>query len=96
MRRILLIRHGQTEWNRQQVFRGRADIALSKVGIEQAIALAERPAEEPVAAVHSRPLSRALVTVEYAARPRGSTHREAGQARPRRMPGTHLLPERSR
>jgi len=69
MTRILLIRHGQTEWNRQQVFRGRADIPLSNVGIEQAMALAERLAEEPIAAVYSSPLARALVTAEHVARP---------------------------
>ena len=71
MTRILLIRHGQTEWNRQQVFRGRADIPLSNVGVEQAIALAERLAEEPIAAVYSSPLARALVTAEHVARPHG-------------------------
>jgi broad specificity phosphatase PhoE len=66
---MLLIRHGQTEWNRQQVFRGRADIPLSNVGIGQAMALAERLAEEPIAAVYSSPLARALVTAEHVARP---------------------------
>jgi len=79
MTRILLIRHGQTEWNRQQVFRGRADIPLSNVGIEQAIALAERLANEPITAVYSSPLARALVTAEHVAGPHGlQPHRVEG------------------
>ena len=79
MSRVLLIRHGQTEWNRQQVFRGRADIPLSNVGIEQATALAERLAHEPIAAVYSSPLARALVTAEHVGRPHGlQPHRVEG------------------
>jgi broad specificity phosphatase PhoE len=79
MTRILLIRHGQTKWNRQQVFRGRADIPLSNVGIEQATALAERLANEPISAVYSSPLARALVTAEHVARPHGlRPHRVEG------------------
>ena len=79
MTRILLIRHGQTEWNRQQVFRGRAEIPLSNVGIEQAIALAERLANEPISAVYSSPLARALITAEHVAGPHGlQPHRVEG------------------
>ncbi|MGD0112701.1 MAG: histidine phosphatase family protein [Armatimonadota bacterium] len=71
MTRVLLIRHGQTEWNRKQVVRGRADIPLSSVGIEQAMAVAERLAHEPISAVYSSPLARALVTAEHVARRHG-------------------------
>ncbi|MDR7495308.1 MAG: histidine phosphatase family protein [Armatimonadota bacterium] len=65
MARIFLIRHGQTEWNRQQIFRGRADVPLSSVGIRQAEALARRLAGQPLAAVYCSPLSRALATARH-------------------------------
>jgi broad specificity phosphatase PhoE len=66
MTRVLLIRHGQTEWNRQEIFRGRADIPLSAAGVKQAEALARRLAYEKIAAVYSSPLARAVVTAQHA------------------------------
>jgi len=32
MTRIILVRHGQTEWNRIERFRGRADVPLNRRG----------------------------------------------------------------
>lgn len=71
MTRILLIRHGQTEWNRQEIFRGRADIPLSDEGTRQAEALAGRLSDERIAAVYSSPLIRAYATAERVARAQG-------------------------
>ena len=64
MTRILLIRHGQTEWNREERFRGRVDIDLDEVGIRQAEAAAERVAQWEVAAIYSSPLRRAIATAK--------------------------------
>ena len=63
MARIILVRHGQTEWNRVERFRGRADVPLNETGLAQAQATGQRVAEEwqPVA-VYSSPLSRAVKT----------------------------------
>lgn len=36
---LLLVRHGETEWNARKVLQGQADIALSRRGREQAVAL---------------------------------------------------------
>jgi probable phosphoglycerate mutase len=62
---ILLIRHGLTEWNQVERFRGHADIPLNEVGVRQAEATARRVAAgwKP-AAVYSSPLSRAVRTAE--------------------------------
>ena len=42
MGELILIRHGQTSWNKEVIFRGRADIKLSSYGIKQAELLSER------------------------------------------------------
>lgn len=64
MSRIILIRHGQTEWNREERFRGRVDIDLDEVGFRQAKAAAEWVASWEVAAIYSSPLKRAMATAE--------------------------------
>jgi len=69
MTRMILIRHGQTEWNRVERFRGRADVPLNDTGLAQAEATGRRVAAEwqPVA-VYASPLSRAVKTAEAVAR----------------------------
>ncbi len=67
MARIILIRHGRTEWNRVERFRGRADIGLDEMGVKQAEAAANRIAEWQISAIYSSPLRRALTTAEILA-----------------------------
>ncbi|HIC93267.1 MAG TPA: histidine phosphatase family protein [Anaerolineae bacterium] len=64
MTRVILVRHGQTEWNRVERFRGRVDLALNQTGLAQAHALAERLADWPIAALYSSPLRRAIQTAQ--------------------------------
>lgn len=65
MARIVLVRHGQTEWNRVERFRGRADVPLNDVGLAQAEATGRRVAAEwRVSAIYASPLSRAVRTAE--------------------------------
>ncbi len=61
---IILVRHGETDWNRQKIFRGRADIELSETGAKQAELLAKYLSQAGVAAIYSSPLKRALKTAE--------------------------------
>lgn len=67
--RILLIRHGQTEWNRVERFRGRADVPLNEVGLAQAEATGRRVAQTwKPASVFASPLTRAVKTAEAIAK----------------------------
>ncbi len=52
MTRILLTRHGQTEWNRVERFRGQLDVPLNDLGRAQARALARKLATWPFAALY--------------------------------------------
>jgi broad specificity phosphatase PhoE len=63
MTEILLSRHGHVEGIQPERFRGRADLALSKQGVADAEALANRIARswKPVA-VYTSPLQRCVVT----------------------------------
>ena len=72
MTRILLIRHGDTDWNMEEIFRGRADIELNETGIKQAQLLAKYLEDVPLKAIYSSPLKRALKTAEIIAGPHGA------------------------
>jgi len=60
--RILLVRHGETNFNLTHRFQGRIDIPLNKEGKNQAQALALALKDEPLTAVYSSPLMRAMET----------------------------------
>jgi len=67
MTEIILARHGETEWNVEEVFRGRIDIELNETGLRQAELLAEYLSGVKIDAVYSSPLRRALKTAEMIA-----------------------------
>jgi alpha-ribazole phosphatase len=68
---ITLIRHGQTAWNAEEVFRGQADIELDERGLKQAELLADYLNQRKLEAVYSSPLKRAIRTAEAIARRHG-------------------------
>jgi broad specificity phosphatase PhoE len=59
---LLLVRHGETDWNAEHRWQGHADVPLNARGQEQALALAEQLAAQPVDAIYSSDLSRARDT----------------------------------
>lgn len=66
--RLIIVRHGESEWNRIGRYQGQADTALSPLGLQQADALASRLRNEPIDAIFSSPLQRARRTAEAIAR----------------------------
>ncbi len=67
MTKVMLVRHGETDWNREEVFRGRIDVELNQNGREQARALAEATGIFQIDAIYSSPLSRSLETARIVA-----------------------------
>lgn len=63
---IVLVRHGETAWNRNKIFRGTYDIPLNETGQAQAKLLAKVFRKRRIDAVYSSPLSRAYQTAEIA------------------------------
>ena len=62
MTRLLLVRHGVTEWNEAGRYQGHQDIPLSDAGREQARRVAERLSDERIAFAYSSDLKRARET----------------------------------
>lgn len=66
---MILVRHGQTDWNVKARYMGWLDEGLNGEGVRQAERLARRLDRWPISAVYSSPLSRALRTAEIVAGP---------------------------
>lgn len=66
---MILVRHGQTDWNVKARYMGWLDEGLNGEGVRQAERLARRLDRRPISAVYSSPLSRALRTAEIIAEP---------------------------
>ena len=68
---LILLRHGETEYNRADVFRGRVDLHLNERGKAQAKAAAGYLAAEDFESFYSSPLLRSMQTAEAVAEPHG-------------------------
>ncbi len=64
MTSIYLVRHGQTAWNKEEIFRGRTDVPLDEIGLKQAELAGEFFKDMKIEGIYSSPLSRALQTAE--------------------------------
>jgi broad specificity phosphatase PhoE len=61
---LLLVRHGETDWNAESRWQGHADVPLNDRGREQARRLAEELAVEKLDAIYASDLARARETAE--------------------------------
>jgi broad specificity phosphatase PhoE len=61
---LILVRHGETIWNKEGRVQGTSDIALSEVGLDQARRLALSLKGHPIRAIYASPLKRAYQTAE--------------------------------
>jgi len=70
---LVLVRHGETEYNRADLFRGRADLPLNDRGRRQAEAAGRYLAQLRFEAFYASPLKRAVETAALIAAPHGGT-----------------------
>ncbi|MFP4481739.1 MAG: histidine phosphatase family protein [Thermovirgaceae bacterium] len=66
-RHVLFVRHGQTDWNLQYRYQGKADIPLNERGRKEATLLGERLKSWTPCSVYSSPLARAAETARILA-----------------------------
>jgi broad specificity phosphatase PhoE len=66
--RLIIVRHGESEWNRIGRYQGQFDAPLSDLGLRQAEALALRLCDEPLDVIFTSALQRAAKTAEAIAR----------------------------
>lgn len=64
---VIIVRHGQTEWNIKGIRQGHLDSRLTERGVAQAKALAQRLAREKFTALYSSDLGRAVQTAKAVA-----------------------------
>ena len=69
--KIYLVRHGETLWNKEEVFRGRKDIPLNDTGMIQAEKVGAHFAGITLARIVSSPLQRAVQTAAAIGRTSG-------------------------
>jgi len=67
MTSIYLVRHGQTAWNKEEIFRGRTDIPLDETGLKQAELVGQYFKGMEIQAIYSSSLSRAWQTAQKVA-----------------------------
>ncbi|PJA88064.1 MAG: histidine phosphatase family protein [Candidatus Moranbacteria bacterium CG_4_9_14_3_um_filter_40_7] len=65
MKKIFVIRHGETDSNKEGRYLGRTDESLNAIGISQAKKLAEKTSNLDIEIIYCSPLKRATETTEF-------------------------------
>lgn len=65
---IILVRHGETSWNKKKKLQGQIDIPLSKTGLRQANLVAKRIKILDITKIYSSKLKRAIQTASVISR----------------------------
>lgn len=81
---LILLRHGESLWNKQNLFTGWVDVPLSPQGIEEALAAGTSLNQHPIDIVYCSSLNRAITTAMLALAARGGPqtpviHHEGGK-----------------
>lgn len=71
MTRLVLVRHGETVWHKENRYTGRSDVALTDLGRRQAAQLAEWAKHNHLDGLWASPLSRARRTAQAVAEATG-------------------------
>jgi phosphoserine phosphatase len=71
MTKIYIVRHGETQWNKEEIFRGRKDIPLNEMGQKQAEMVGLCFRDKGINRIVSSPLTRAVQTAEAISRTTG-------------------------
>jgi probable phosphoglycerate mutase len=66
-RTIILVRHGQTQWNLDGRYQGRSDPPLCRTGMMECVTLAKKLSRAGIRSIFTSPLSRARQTAEIVA-----------------------------
>lgn len=69
--RFILVRHGETIWNRQRKYQGQSDVPLTNEGRLQAKTLSERLKNEKIDVIYASDLDRTMETAKILARYHG-------------------------
>ncbi len=64
--KLVLLRHGQSEWNKKKLFTGWVDVSLSEKGIEEAFSAGSKIADIPFDVIYTSTLIRAQMTAMLA------------------------------
>ncbi|MCX8109666.1 MAG: histidine phosphatase family protein [Syntrophorhabdaceae bacterium] len=71
MKRLYILRHGETQWNKEEVFRGTKDIPLNNNGLRQAEMAGVYLKDKGIGRILSSPLKRALQTAQAVSKETG-------------------------